>query len=80
MTMKCPICKHGDTRPATVTVTLARPGAGPPATIVFRGVPAEVCDNCGEEYVDEATTARLLQQAQAAAAAGVEVEVRSFAA
>jgi hypothetical protein len=34
--------------------------------------------NCGEEYVDEATTAQLLRTADAAAQAGVQVEVRDY--
>ena len=29
-------------------------------TVVFCNVPAQICDNCGEEYVDEEVTARLL--------------------
>ncbi|HRQ72601.1 MAG TPA: type II toxin-antitoxin system MqsA family antitoxin [Phycisphaerales bacterium] len=80
--MKCPICRQGVTHAATVTVALDRPGIGPgeATTIVFRGVPAEVCDNCGEQYVNEEVTAALLQQALAAASSGVDVEVRSFAA
>lgn len=74
--MRCPICKHGQTSPATVTVTLERGGA----TVVFRGVPAEVCDTCGEQYVDSATTSRLLAEANRAIRAGVQVEVRAYAA
>lgn len=72
--MKCPICKHGQTAPATVTVTLERQNA----TVVFRNVPAEVCETCGEQYVDEPTTSRLLTQANAAAQPGVQVEVRAY--
>jgi YgiT-type zinc finger domain-containing protein len=64
--MECPICKHGRTSPANVTVTLERNGA----TVVFRNVPAQVCDTCGEQCVDEKTTARLLAQANDAARAG----------
>ena len=41
--MKCPICRHGETRPCTATVPLERGGM----TIVFREVPALVCENCG---------------------------------
>lgn len=74
--MRCAICKHGQTAPANVTVTLEREGA----TVVFRHVPAQVCENCGEQYVDEKTTARLLAQAHEAVRAGVEVEVRAYAA
>jgi YgiT-type zinc finger domain-containing protein len=73
--MKCPICRHGETRPGAVTVPLERGGM----TIVFREVPAQVCENCGEAFHDEAVTAALLKQAEQAAAAGVQVDVRRFA-
>ena len=73
--MNCVICKHGETRPARVTVTLERAGM----TLVFKDVPAQVCENCGEQYVSEQTTAMLLQQAEEAAGQGVQVEVRSYA-
>ncbi len=74
--MKCSICKHGQTAPGTATVTLTGRGA----TVVFREVPAQVCDTCGEQYVEQATTAELITQADAAARAGVQVEVRAYAA
>jgi YgiT-type zinc finger domain-containing protein len=74
--MKCVICKYGETQPGMVTVTLER-GA---TTLVFKGVPAQVCANCGEAYVDDRITAQLLTDAEAAVQAGVQVEVRAFAA
>jgi YgiT-type zinc finger domain-containing protein len=74
--MKCLICKHGQTHPAPITVTLER-GA---LTLVFKAVPADVCENCGEQYVSAEITAKLLKEAEAASAAGIEVEVRSYAA
>jgi len=43
-------------------------------------VPARVCDNCGEEYLDGTTTAELLKTADAAAQAGVQVHVRHYVA
>ena len=49
-------------------------------TMVVRHVPAEVCENCGEEYVDEAVAAAALEHAEASAPAGVTVEVREYAA
>ena len=61
--MKCPICKSGSTRRGTTTVTLQRDQA----TVVFMSVPAEVCDTCGEAFVDEAITDRLLADAEKAA-------------
>ena len=74
--MKCVICKNGETHPGKATVTLER-GA---TTLVIKGVPARVCANCGEEYVDEAIAAKLLQAAEEAARAGVQVDVREYAA
>jgi hypothetical protein len=43
-------------------------------------VPAQVCDNCGEEYVDEAAAQRVLETAERALAEGALVEIRSFVA
>lgn len=74
--MRCVICKQGETRPGTATVTLTRG----PLTLVVKGVPAEVCGNCGEEYVDENTTKQLLETAEEAARAGVQVDVRQYVA
>jgi YgiT-type zinc finger domain-containing protein len=74
--MKCVICKHGETRNGTTTVTLERGGA----TIVIKSVPAQICDNCGEAYVDEAITRQLLGIADEALRTGVQVDVREFAA
>ncbi len=74
--MKCVICKHGNTRAGTATVTLTRESL----TLVVRGVPAQVCENCGEEFVDEHTSAQLLATAEEAAKEGVQVDVRQFTA
>jgi YgiT-type zinc finger domain-containing protein len=72
--MKCVICKHGKTFPARVSVTLERG----PSTLVFKSVPGDACDNCGEQYVSERTTQRLLREAEQAVGAGVQVEIRGF--
>ena len=74
--MTCVICKNGQTQPGTATITLEREGA----TVVIKGVPARVCSNCGEEYVEEAITARVLKTAEEAARPGVQVDVRTYAA
>ncbi|MBI4316860.1 MAG: type II toxin-antitoxin system MqsA family antitoxin [Chloroflexi bacterium] len=74
--MKCVVCKTGETRRGKATVMLERGGA----TIVVKSVPAQVCENCAEEYVDEETTARLLEHAEEAAKLGVQVDVREFVA
>jgi YgiT-type zinc finger domain-containing protein len=74
--MKCVICRTGETRPGKAAVTLERDGM----TLVTRGVPASICANCGEEYVDEDTTPQLLKTAEEAARAGVQADVRGYAA
>ncbi len=53
--MTCVVCKNGETRPGTTTETYEL-GA---AVVVVRGIPAEVCDQCGESYTDAETTRRL---------------------
>jgi YgiT-type zinc finger domain-containing protein len=74
--MHCVICKQGETHPGKATVTLERGGA----TVVIKGVPAMICDNCGEYYLDEAMTERVLSMGEQAVAQGAEIEVRRFAA
>jgi YgiT-type zinc finger domain-containing protein len=74
--MKCHICNNGETQKGLVTVTLDRGGV----TLVYKAVPAEICENCGEEYISAETTANLLKQADAAVRAGVEVEVKAYVA
>ncbi len=72
--MKCVVCKHGETKKGNITVTLTRGNT----TLVFRDVPADVCDNCGEEYVSDDTTKRLLNTANESVNAGVQVDVRQY--
>ena len=73
--MKCVICRHGETQAGAATIVLERDGA----CVVFRSVPADVCDNCGEEYVDDRTAARLLEDFEEALGAGIEIDVRHYA-
>jgi len=73
--VKCVICKQGETRPGHTTVTLERGQA----VLVFRNVPAQVCTNCGEAYVSEEVTAQLLEEAEEAVQARVQVDVRELA-
>ena len=72
--MKCVVCKQGETQPGKATITLERDGT----TLAVKGVPAGVCTNCGEEYVSEEITARLLKSAEEAARAGVQMDVREY--
>lgn len=72
--MTCLICKHGTTQPGGTTVTLQRGGS----TILFKEVPADICSTCGEAYIKEETTQRLLNEANLIAQSGAEFDVRRY--
>lgn len=72
--MKCVVCKQADTRRGVATITLQRGGA----TFVVNEVPARVCPNCGEEYLDAKIAAEVLRSAESLARAGAQVDVRRF--
>lgn len=74
--MKCVICKHGETQPGLVTVTLERDDT----IVILKGVPADVCNNCGEYYLSAAVTEEVLQRAEAAVNKGAEVEILRYVA
>jgi YgiT-type zinc finger domain-containing protein len=72
--MKCTICKYGETNDGFTTITLDKDGS----TIVFKDVPAQICDNCGEKYIDSKTTQLLLEKANELIKSGIEVDIRKF--
>jgi YgiT-type zinc finger domain-containing protein len=74
--VRCVICRQGDTHPGTVTTTLQRDET----TVILKGVPAEICDNCGENYFSEQIAGAVLDRAEAAVRNGAEVEILQFAA
>lgn len=74
--MHCLICKQGKTALGTTTITLERAKT----TVVFKNVPAQVCTNCGEPYVDGKVSESLLEAAEQAARSGVLVDVREYTA
>ncbi|MGE3512576.1 MAG: type II toxin-antitoxin system MqsA family antitoxin [Vicinamibacterales bacterium] len=71
---ECVLCGTGQRVPGTTTVTLTQGEA----VIVFRDVPAEVCDTCGEGYVALDTAAELDRLARAAIEGGVRYAVREY--
>lgn len=74
--MTCMICRQAETRIGKATVTLERGRT----ILVVRGVPARVCPNCGEEYIDEAVVSELLKIAEEAVRSGIQVDIREYAA
>ncbi len=74
--MKCQLCKNGTTEKGSVTVTLER-GI---TVVLIKNVPADICENCGEYYLDEETTYKILAKAEVAAQNNAEVEILQYAA
>ncbi len=74
--MTCVICKHGEAGPSKATVTLQRGEC----TVIFKDVPADICDNCGEYYLTQAVTDELFTRAEAAVKKGAEVEILRYVA
>jgi YgiT-type zinc finger domain-containing protein len=74
--MQCVICKMGETKPGTTSVTLQRGGT----TVVIKDVPAEICENCGEYYLSEEISERVLALAETAVMNNAEIEILRFAA
>ena len=73
--MQCVICKHGETHSGFTTVALQRGEH----TLIFKDVPAEICENCGEYYLSDEVAARLYKQAEQALKRGAEVEIGRYA-
>lgn len=72
--MKCVICKQGNTEPGFTSVTLEREGM----LLVVKRVPAHICTNCGESYIESDVTRAILKLANTAHRTGVQVEICSF--
>lgn len=74
--MKCAICKTGELADGRTTVTLQRGET----TVVIKNVPAQVCGQCGEYYLSEEMTGKVMAMAEGAVSKGAEVEILRWAA
>lgn len=74
--MKCAICKNGQTSQGVSTIVLERNQM----TLVFKQVPSDVCDNCGEEYISSRINKELFAVAETEYKRGVSIEMLNFAA
>ncbi len=74
--MKCVICKSGETCEGQATVILNRGES----TIIIKDVPAQICENCGEYYLSEEISAKVMALAENAIKHHAEVEILRFAA
>ena len=69
----CPVCHGGRKQPGTTTFAVDL-GFG----VVVRDVPAQVCDLCGTDWVDDATAETLEQIVEQARRRHPVVEVASW--
>ena len=72
--MKCAICKHGETTTGFTTIVLEKNET----TLVFKKVPAQICDNCGEEYISSQTNKEILRKAKHEMNKGISLELLNF--
>ena len=72
----CGMCKTGMVADGRTTVTLQRGET----TVVIKGVPAQVCGQCGGYYLAEEMTGRVMAMAEEAVNKGAEVEILRWAA
>ncbi len=74
--MKCSICRNGHTENGFTSVILEQNNT----TLVFKKVPAKICDNCGEEYISSEVNKKLLSHARDEINRGITLELLKFAA
>lgn len=70
---QCPLC-GGDKRPGSTTYSVDL-GDG---IVIVRSVPAEICSECGEEWIDSQTAHTLEEIVEQAKKRHHQVEVLAF--
>jgi YgiT-type zinc finger domain-containing protein len=74
--MNCPICKNGSMTKGRTSVTFERKNA----TVVVKSVPANVCENCGEAFIEEVIARSVHRIVDTELKKGVEIEIIHYAA
>lgn len=72
--MNCIVCKLGETHSEAVAVALDKERT----LLVFRQVPAEVCDHCGHQYHSSEVTRQLLSAYEEARRKNADMEVLNY--
>lgn len=68
------MCKRGETKPGLTSILLTRDDF----TLVMRDVPAEICEICGEDYIDGDVAKNLYHMAESMQNAGTVLDVRKY--
>lgn len=69
--MRCAVCKNGETKQGKSVITMT----SGKSVVVFRNVPAKICHDCGEEYINEDNTKLLLQTADESFKTGAKLDL-----
>jgi len=72
----CVLCGTGTLKRGLTTVSLT----GGNTTLVVKAVPADICKQCGEPYLDESVAQWIHERAESAVKRGAEVEILRYAA
>jgi YgiT-type zinc finger domain-containing protein len=68
------VCKNGETKQGKSVITLTKGKF----VFTFNNVPAQICHDCGEEYINEDTTKLILQTAKESFNKGVGLDLRDW--
>ena len=74
--MNCLICKSGCIAAGHTTMAFEKA----PATVVVKGVPANICENCGVAFIAEEVARKVHSVANKEFEKGIEIEVVHYAA
>lgn len=72
--MECVICKNGTTSNGFVNVPIVRKDK----IIFIKNIPAQICNNCGEYYIDTNVAKEIYEKASERMNQGVEMEVTQY--
>lgn len=72
--MKCAICRSGNTEKGFATVVLEKEET----VLVFKRVPSDICDTCGEQYISSDVNRSLLHHAREELNRNVTLEMLNF--
>ncbi len=72
--MKCVTCKNGTTIKGFVNVPIVREDK----IIFYKNVPAQICNNCGEYFIETDVAKEIYDKANERMNQGVEMEVAQY--
>jgi len=74
--LKCVFCKSGTATPGKTTASFTRGET----IVIVKDIPADVCGQCGEPYIDGEVAKALERLVDDAVRKGIQVEILRYAA